>query len=68
MNVKKELKDWERDFEVRNGRAANNEDKIPMSDRYIAYKMICSQVQEAKDLVKASEDKLKELKEKANIK
>jgi hypothetical protein len=65
MNVKKELKDWERDFENKNGRPPSIEDKTPMNDRYIAYKMICNQVQEAKDLVKASEDKLKELREKA---
>jgi hypothetical protein len=40
MNVKKELKDWEREFEMRNGRPPTNEDKIPLSDRYIAYKMV----------------------------
>lgn len=63
MNIKNELKEWERDFESRNGRQPNVEDKASMNERYIAYKMICNQVQDAKDLVKASEDKIKELKE-----
>lgn len=40
MNVKKELKDWEKEFESKHGRTPNNEDKIPMSERYIAYKMV----------------------------
>lgn len=40
MNVKKELKDWEKEFEGKNGRQPNNEDKMPMSERYIAYKMV----------------------------
>lgn len=40
MNIKKELKDWEKEFEVRNGRIPNNDDKMPMSERYVAYKLV----------------------------
>lgn len=87
VNVKKELKDWQIDFQNKFGREPTVEDKMAINDRFIAYKMvsrnffnsyfnvydsliisllqIVSQVQEAKDLVKASESKLKELREKA---
>lgn len=63
VNIKKELKDWQTDFKSKFGREATVEDKMAINDRFIAYKMVCNQVQEAKDLVKVSEDKLKELRE-----
>eukprot|EP00981_Chlorochromonas_danica_P005556 scaffold1131_cov179-Ochromonas_danica.AAC.1 len=61
-NIKKELKDWERDFQKKNGREPTADDKSTISDRFLAYKMACNQVQDAKDQVKASEEKMKEIK------
>lgn len=60
--MKKELKDWENDFQKRTGREATPEDKMVINDRFIAYKMVCNQVQDAKDQAKASEEKMKEIK------
>ncbi len=40
MNIKNELKDWEKEFENRTGRQPNMEDKAVMNERYIAYKMV----------------------------
>lgn len=65
LNIKRELKDWEKQFTMRNGREPSIDDKAAINDRYIAYKIVVAQVQEAKDLVKASEDKMKEIRERA---
>lgn len=65
VNIKRELKDWERLFAQRNGREPTADDKAMINDRYLAYKLASSQVQDAKDLVKASEDKMKEIRERA---
>jgi hypothetical protein len=40
MTFKKGLKDWESEFEQKNGRAANNDDKMTLGDRYLAYKTV----------------------------
>ena len=60
--MKKELKDWETEFRQKNGREPSADDKAAINDRYVAYKMVCTQVTEAKDHVKASEDKMKDIK------
>ena len=65
--MKKELKDWETDFQKKNGREPSADDKAAINDRYLAYKMVTQQVQDAKDQAKASEDKLKEIKAKLGI-
>lgn len=67
VNIKKELKEWERQFTLRTGREAGAEDKATINDRYIAYKLATTQVQEAKDHVRACEDKMKEIRERAVV-
>ncbi len=40
VNIKKELKDWQSDFQAKFGREATVEDKMAINDRFIAYKMV----------------------------
>ena len=38
--IKKEIKEWTKDFEVKNKRVATNADKTVIDDKFVSYQMV----------------------------